>query len=193
MGTRRFLRRGHPYYRKKAEFNGEMETGTAPKELNGLEIFNMVKDKEVEFGKKPKPKGKKENNSVESDLEIWKKKSCFWEFDYWRDLDVRHCLDGMHIIKNICESLVGLLLNIKGKTKDGLSVRNDMIEMGIQLELAPVVVDGKKNFLPPACYTVSKKKKLSFLECLKSIKVPTDSGGPSMRCKGGQNLVFFFN
>ena len=48
-----------------------------------------------------------------------------------------------------------------------------MIEMGIRPELAPVVVEGKKNFLPPACYTLSKKEKLSFLECLKSIKVPT--------------------
>jgi hypothetical protein len=44
-----------------------------------------------------------------------------------------------------------------------------MIEMGIRPELAPVPAR-KQNFLPPACYTLSKKKN-SLLECLKSIKV----------------------
>jgi hypothetical protein len=41
---------------------------------------------------------------------VWKKKSVFWELPYWPYLDVRHCLDVMHIIKNICESFVGTLL-----------------------------------------------------------------------------------
>ncbi|WP_284236294.1 hypothetical protein, partial [Gluconobacter cerinus] len=94
-------------------------------------------------------------------------KCIFWDLPYWKDLDVRHCLDGMHIIKNICESLVGLLLNIKGKTKDGINARKDMVEMGIRPELAPRV-EGNKTYLPPACYTLSRKEKLSLLECLSS-------------------------
>jgi hypothetical protein len=48
----------------------------------------------------------------------------------------------MHIIKNIGESLVGSLLNIQGKTKDSIKVRENMIEMGICPELAPQ--DGEK-------------------------------------------------
>jgi hypothetical protein len=79
----------------------------------------------------------------------------------------------MHIIKNICESLFGLLLNTKGKTKDDIKVRKDMVEMRIRSELAPVEKDRSRIFLSPACYTLSKEKKLSLLECLKSIKVPT--------------------
>jgi hypothetical protein len=43
----------------------------------------------------------------------------------------------MHIIKNIYESLVGTLLNIQGKTKDGVNARKDMVAMGFQSELAP--------------------------------------------------------
>jgi hypothetical protein len=43
----------------------------------------------------------------------------------------------MHIIKNICESLVGTLLNIKGKMKDGMNTRKYMAVMEIRLELAP--------------------------------------------------------
>ena len=42
-------------------------------------------------------------------------------------LDVRHCIDVMHVEKNVCDSLVGTLLNINGKTKDGVNARLDMI------------------------------------------------------------------
>jgi hypothetical protein len=77
---------------------------------------------------------KKILNSIPDGL--WKKKSILWDFEYWSYLHVRHCLDVMHIIKNICESLVGLLLNIPEKIKDRVKVRQDMLEMGIQTELA---------------------------------------------------------
>ena len=48
----------------------------------------------------------------------------------------------------------------------------DMVEMGIRLELAPVV-EGDKTRLPLACYTLKRKEKLSLLECLRSVKVPS--------------------
>jgi hypothetical protein len=38
----------------------------------------------------------------------------------------------MHIIKNIFENLYGTLLNILGKIKDGIKVRQDMVEMGMR-------------------------------------------------------------
>jgi hypothetical protein len=68
---------------------------------------------------------------------VFGKKIVFWELPYWPYFDIRHCLDGMHIIKNICESLVGTLLNIQGKTKDGVNAIKNMIAMGIRSELAP--------------------------------------------------------
>jgi len=55
-----------------------------------------------------------------SEKNIWKKRSIFFYLPYWSDLDVRHCIDVMHVEKNVCDSLIGTLLNIKGKTKDGL-------------------------------------------------------------------------
>jgi hypothetical protein len=39
--------------------------------------------------------------------------------------------------------LYGTLLNIPGKIKDGIKVRQDMVEMGMRPELAPVEEDGK--------------------------------------------------
>ncbi|XP_035842109.1 uncharacterized protein LOC118488833 [Helianthus annuus] len=96
------------------------------------------------------------------------------EFDAFsrEHLQVRHCLDVMHIEKNVCESLLGLLLNIPGKTKDGINVRKDMQEMGIREGLHPVP-HPKGFFLPPAYYTMSNKEKRMFCECLHGIKVPS--------------------
>ena len=64
----------------------------------------------------------------------------------------------MHVEKNVCDSLIGTLLNINGKTKDGLNVRLDLIEMNIRGELSPIEM-GKRTYLPPACYTMSKNEK----------------------------------
>nr|GFB89131.1 hypothetical protein [Tanacetum cinerariifolium] len=65
------------------------------------------------------------------------------------------------------------LLNIHGKTKDGVNARKDMLAMGIRNELAPQETNGKKIYLPLACYTLSKAEKTSFCECLHGIKVPS--------------------
>ena len=40
-----------------------------------------------------------------------------WDLEYWKDLDLRHNLDVMHIEKNICDSIIDTLLNIEGKQK----------------------------------------------------------------------------
>ncbi|GKA01764.1 hypothetical protein Tco_0674429 [Tanacetum coccineum] len=78
----------------------------------------------------------------------------------------------MHIEKNVCDSLIGLLLNISGKTKDGVNARKDMVLMGIRLQLAPEE-KGSRTYLPPACYTMSKVEKTQFCQCLHDIKVPS--------------------
>ena len=71
----------------------------------------------------------------------------------------------MHVEKNVCDSLIGTLLNIPGKTKDSKTSRLDMEKMGIRKQLAPVE-KGKRTYLPPACHTLSKKEKKIFCECL---------------------------
>ncbi|XP_071687958.1 uncharacterized protein [Rutidosis leptorrhynchoides] len=68
----------------------------------------------------------------------------------------------------------GLLLNIPGKTKDGIKVRRDMELMNIRPELQPKDIDGRSTkFLPPACYTMLKVEKTKFCQCLHGIKVPS--------------------
>ena len=70
----------------------------------------------------------------------------------------------------MCDSLIGILLNINGKTNDGVNAHLDLIEMNIRGELTPIQV-GKHIYLPLACYTMSKEK-ISCCECLKGVKVP---------------------
>jgi len=43
----------------------------------------------------------------------------------------------MHVEKNVCDSIIGTLLNIKGKTKNGIKARKDLVKMGVRLELQP--------------------------------------------------------
>ncbi|KAL0552256.1 hypothetical protein IC582_011364 [Cucumis melo] len=77
----------------------------------------------------------------------------------------------MHIEKNVCANLIGTLLDIPGKIKDGVKSRLDLVELNIRSELAPQVGE-KKIFLPPACYTLSRAEKLSFCKTLSELKVP---------------------
>ncbi|XP_058186185.1 uncharacterized protein LOC131303365 [Rhododendron vialii] len=77
----------------------------------------------------------------------------------------------MHIIKNIIESLIGTLLDINGKSKDGLNARKDMQDLEIKHDLHPKD-RGSRTYLPPASYTLSKDKKRIFCKRLFDLKVP---------------------
>ncbi|XP_028193232.1 uncharacterized protein LOC114378827 [Glycine soja] len=160
---RRFLKQYHLYQRLKKAFDGSQEHETAPNPLTGDEVYQRVKDVVNMFGKSQKKPSSTSN--------MWKKKSIFFDLPYWSDHHVRHCIDVMHVEKNVCDSLIGTLLNIKGKTKDGFKCRQDLVDMGIRQVLHPIS-KGNKTYLPPACYTMSTAENRSFCECLCNIKVP---------------------
>ncbi|XP_040864997.1 uncharacterized protein [Glycine max] len=160
---RRFLKQYHPYRRLKKAFDGSQEHETVPNPLTGDEVYQRVKDVVNMFGKSQKKPSSTSN--------MWKKKSIFFDLPYWSDHHVRHCIDVMHVEKNVCDSLIGTLLNIKGKTKDGFKCRQDLVDMGIRQVLHPIS-KGNRTYLPPACYTMSTAEKRSFCECLRNIKVP---------------------
>ena len=105
MGHQRFLKTSHRFRKHKITFNGIRENGTAPEPLTGDLVFNQVQDVHVVLGKFDKG---------DTESSVWKKRSIFWSLPYWRDLDVRHCIDVMHVEKNVCDSLLGTLLDING-------------------------------------------------------------------------------
>ena len=121
IGHRRFLKHNHPYRRLKKAFNGCQEYKVAPKALTGEEVYHRVRNISVSFGKQQKKVTNKN---------IWKKRSVFFDLPYWSSLDVRHCIDVMHVEKNVCDSLTGTLLNIPIKTKDSKASRLNMEGMG---------------------------------------------------------------
>ena len=89
---------------------------------------------------------------------------------YWFDLHVCHCLDVMHVEKIFCDSLIGTLLNIKGKTKDGLKCHQDLVDMEIREQLH-LISQCRQTFMPPACHTMSTIENKSFCQCMQSLKV----------------------
>lgn len=77
----------------------------------------------------------------------------------------------MHIEKNVCDSVLGTLLNIDGKSKDTEKERLDLQDMGIRKELH-LYKDGNKWKKPPATYTLSFEEKHLFCQFIKSVKFP---------------------
>jgi hypothetical protein len=77
----------------------------------------------------------------------------------------------MHIEKNVCESLLGTLLNKDGKTRDHGHARADLKKMGIRPKLW---LDNsiKETELPTSCITLSKHVN-EFCGFFKNVKVPS--------------------
>ncbi|XP_023762560.1 uncharacterized protein LOC111911018 [Lactuca sativa] len=144
-------------------FDGKTEKQDIPDPMDGKTTFSRVQNLDIQFGKR-------NNNKQPTN---WKKRSIFWELPYWEKLEVRHCLDVMHIEKNVCDALIALLLDIYKKSKDGINIRRDMVTMGIRPQLAPIEKEGKRTYLPPACHTLSKDEKTKFCKCLHDVKVPS--------------------
>ena len=165
-GYRRWLPKDHPWRQDKENFNGEVENRPKPMEKTGQQIYDIVKDLDVVPGK----------TTQQSLPGIWKRKSVFWDLPYWRHLHTRHSIDVMHVEKNVCDSLVGTLLNIPDKTKDGPKSRLDLKLMGIRPELWAQETSTKtmtRTTLPPACYTLTRVEMNSFCETVHGVKVPS--------------------
>ena len=64
----------------------------------------------------------------------------------------------MYLKKNICGSLVGTIMNTKGKGKDHENARADLEEMGINPEIY-IKEAGNGKDLPVAAITMSRKEK----------------------------------
>ena len=120
----------------------------------------------------------------------WKKKSIFFELEYWKFHHVRHCLDVMHVEKNVCDSLIGTLLNMKHKSKDSEASRLDMIDMGVRADLAPQKGE-RKTYLPPSIFNLSKTEKKKMLSSLMHMKLPYGHASNIKNCVSMEELKMF--
>jgi hypothetical protein len=178
MGHRRFLESNHTWRRNKSSFDNTRETRQAPKPLSGDEVIEQYeKFEQTAFGKIT---GKRKRDN-EIRWHNWRKKSIFFNLPYWKSLLLRHNLDVMHVEKNISDSVLGTLLDIEGKTKDGLNARLDLQVMGIRKDLHPLP-RSNKYILPHACYTLTKDEKQILCQFLKDVKMPDAYASNIGRC-----------
>ncbi|KAL3820333.1 hypothetical protein ACJIZ3_006238 [Penstemon smallii] len=159
---RRYLPRTHSY-RKSLKFNGKTEHRSKPKEFTINEIFEQLKQVEhVKLGKHSRNNNKRKRLPQQSFAKL------------------RHNLDVMHIEKNICDNIIGTILDIDGKSKDTEKARLDLEDMGIRSELhlkastgVKANKEGKVKLLKPrAIYTLSQEERQGFCEFLKGVKFP---------------------
>jgi len=149
-----------------------VETGHALKRQDGNYVYNMVKSIKVAYGKKTKDG--KINNRDKAPIEgvPFKTMSIFFKYlPYWSDLVVHHSINGMHI-KNVFDSVIGLLMDIKAKTKDGQKSREELICLQCRPELHPQDLGNGRHSLPTASYNLSNDEKKTICLSLKGLKVP---------------------
>ncbi|KAK1678451.1 hypothetical protein QYE76_039299 [Lolium multiflorum] len=200
MGHRRWLREDDAWRKRKDLFDGQDEPRRRPRTRSGEQIDELLKN-----WKECPPPGKK-RKAPEPLLKVWKTRSVFWDLPYWKILRVPHSLDVMHITKNVCESLLGTLLNMPEKTKDGPKARYDLQSIGIREELhagrpnddddddddddeAEDTQSRRKGknakkieyYCPPACFTLSQKEIEQFFDCLLGVKLPYGYAGKISR------------
>ena len=87
----------------------------------------------------------------------------------------------MHIEKNIYDSILGTLLEIKGKTKDDPNLCHDLKVKRIRKGLHPER-KGDKYIIPFACYTLTKNKKQMLFQFLKDVKLLDAYASNIRRC-----------
>jgi hypothetical protein len=173
LGHRRFLPPKHPLRKKGKHFNGAEDSRKTPILRTGDDVYQMVKDLKVIFGKGP---GRQPvPNDDDGHAPMWKKKSIFWELPYWKVLEVRSAIDVMHLTKNLCVNLLSFF-GLYGKSKDTPAARKDQQRTKGQDGMNPERFEGG-----PASYALTKAEKEIFFECLSSIKVPS---GFSSNIKG---------
>jgi hypothetical protein len=65
----------------------------------------------------------------------------------------------MHVTKNVIDNIIGTLLDMPRKMKDGLKSHNDLVQFGLRPELHPKLSLNGKHYLHPASYSLTVEAK----------------------------------
>ncbi|KAM0899069.1 hypothetical protein ACQ4PT_021549 [Festuca glaucescens] len=163
-----------------------------PVQPTGKEISDMTMEIQTAYGKLQKKKriGRKKMQRVEGEEDVenkeevhtiettFKKRSIFFQLEYWKFLLVRHNLDSMHIEKNVFDNVVNTLLDVDKRSKDNAKARMDMKRMKIREHLH-IDETQEKPELPDALYYMDSSKKKLFCGLVKNVRFP-DNHASSM-------------
>jgi hypothetical protein len=157
----------------KMHFDNTVEKDSALKQYTEKLVFEMVKNIEVVFGKGTVKGYKRKKTLTLTDIPF-KKQSIFFKYvPYWKDPQTCHSIDLMHLTKNAFDRIIGTLLDMLRKSKDGLKSCIDLIQFELRQVLHPISRPNGKFFLPPASYTLIAEEKKTFCQCLHGVRVPT--------------------
>jgi hypothetical protein len=101
----------------------------------------------------------------------FKKRSVFFQLEYWEKLELRNNLDIMHVEKNVFDNIVNTILDVDKRTKDNFKSRLDLKDMNIRAGLH-VDLTGTRPVIPRAIYHLSIPGKKIFLKVLKYARFP---------------------
>ncbi|KAH7838171.1 hypothetical protein Vadar_022881 [Vaccinium darrowii] len=117
LAHRRWLDVDHPFREDIVSFDGTIELDRAPTRLSGKEVLEQIgrkfknkfgKDNELKQYQRRKRKRKENEEEEESTRHNWKKRSIFFELEYWEHNMIRHCLDRLFV--NMEVSLIWVLI-----------------------------------------------------------------------------------
>ncbi|XP_042460734.1 uncharacterized protein LOC122044289 [Zingiber officinale] len=165
--------------RDKVSFNGKIELDSKPSTLSGVDSLRQLDSYDIltEYKKEDLKKRRRDDYERQSSRipkeHNWKKKSIFFELEYWQHNLGRHNIDVMHTERNNFDNLLFTCMSTPGKTKDNLNARRDLKDMGVRGPLHPQESSGStKIILQPGSFAMSRKDKEIFCKVLKNLKVP---------------------
>jgi hypothetical protein len=80
----------------------------------------------------------------------------------------------MHLEKNVFERTIGVLLDIKTKTKDGLKSQMNLVNQNIRTKNHPTLAAQRgKVDLPGTSYNLTRDEKRAVYQWIRAMKVPT--------------------
>ncbi|XP_074325779.1 uncharacterized protein LOC141663841 isoform X3 [Apium graveolens] len=186
-GHRCYLNANHSW-RKSREYDGSRELRGTPRTFTGDDILKQLEEVPVRTtGKAPISSSKKCKRAA-NELN-WSKRSVLFDLPYWSKLLLRHNLDVMHIEKNVCDNIIGTLLDIEGKSKDNLKARKDLQDLNIREELWLKKTANNKFEKPHASYTFTKEECKSFCQFIQSVRVPDGYASNISRCATDSNKL----
>ncbi|XP_074301486.1 uncharacterized protein LOC141632881 [Silene latifolia] len=185
VGHRNWLDPDHPYRSEANLFDGTIASGCAPKSISGSDVLRQQEKIEYTYRKTTKrlkrPNRAREvgvstnmvndSNCEDTNHNLWNKKSIFFELPYWEHNPLRHNLDVMHIEKNVCDNILGTLLDMD-KSRDDVNARKGLQELGIKEHLWLQYRPNREPYMPRASYTMSNEEKERFLKVLQNIRAP---------------------
>ncbi|KAM6560222.1 hypothetical protein CsatA_029461 [Cannabis sativa] len=147
--------------RRDTQFDGHIERRPPPRRFTCEEVLEQVNKLPPHLpGNHELFGGVKRRRVAEN--HNWRKKSIFYELDYWCSNILKHNIDVMHVEKNVCDSLLGTILDNE-KSKDTTNARHDLKKLGVRESLWIYEDERGKLLKPHAPYVLTPDDRIQFL------------------------------